>query len=140
MPVVAVLVGLQAAEFSQDRAVKGARRRATAALKGASTAQQNELLYQHGINFNETPAWQRRGISLHWEDYSKTGCDPRTGAETAAIRRRLKVNDQLPIKMSTARWSRTCSQAEGKPDPETLPKMPPHSPAAKRKAVPSAPA
>jgi len=73
-------------------------RQATAALKGASTAQQNELLYQHGINFNDIPSWQRRGISMHWEDYSKPGNDPRTGAETTAIRRRLKIDDQLPVK------------------------------------------
>jgi tRNA(His) 5'-end guanylyltransferase len=73
-------------------------RQATAAMKGASTAQQNELLYQHGINFNDIPSWQRRGISLHWEDYRKSGNDPRTGTDTIAIRRRLQINDRLPIK------------------------------------------
>jgi tRNA(His) guanylyltransferase len=70
----------------------------TAALTGASTAQQNELLYQHGVNFTDIPAWQRRGVSLYWEDYGKTGNDPRTGAETTAIRRRLTINGQLPVK------------------------------------------
>ena len=73
-------------------------RQTTAAMKGASTVQQNELLYQYGINFNDIPSWQRRGISLHWEDYRKTGKDPRTGTETIAIRRRLQIDDQLPIK------------------------------------------
>lgn len=73
-------------------------RQATAALAGASTAQQNELLYQHGINFNDVPSWQRRGIGLHWQAYRKPGNDPRTGTETVAIRRRLHINDQLPVK------------------------------------------
>lgn len=73
-------------------------RQATAALRGASTAQQNELLYRHGINFNDIPSWQRRGIGLHWQAFSKPGHDPRTGTETTAVRRRLHVNDQLPMK------------------------------------------
>lgn len=72
--------------------------KATAALEGASTADQNELLYQHGVNFNDLPAWQRRGTSLYWEDYTKAGNDPRTGAETTATRRRLKADSYLPVK------------------------------------------
>ena len=35
---------------------------ATNALSGMSTAEKNELLWQAGINFNELPAWQRRGM------------------------------------------------------------------------------
>jgi tRNA(His) 5'-end guanylyltransferase len=73
-------------------------RQATATLRGASTAQQNELLYRYGINFNDIPSWQRRGIGLYWQAYSKPGNDPRTGTETTAVRRRLHVNDQLPMK------------------------------------------
>jgi tRNA(His) 5'-end guanylyltransferase len=73
-------------------------RQATAALAGASTAEQNELLYRHGINFNDVPAWQRRGLGLRWEDYPKTGHHPRTGTPATAIRRRLRIDDQLPMK------------------------------------------
>jgi tRNA(His) guanylyltransferase len=73
-------------------------RQATAALAGASTAEQNELLYRNGINFNDVPAWQRRGLGLRWEDYPKTGHDPRTGTPATAIRRRLRIDDQLPMK------------------------------------------
>jgi tRNA(His) guanylyltransferase len=72
---------------------------ATAALAGASTAQQNELLYRHGINLNDLPPpWQRRGIGLRWQDHPKPGRDPRTGAEATAVRRRRAVDDQLPVK------------------------------------------
>lgn len=73
-------------------------RQATAALNGTGTPEQNELLYQHGINFNDVPAWQRRGIGLYWETFSKVGRDPRDGTESLTTRRRLKTDDQLPIK------------------------------------------
>lgn len=73
-------------------------RQATAALTGASTAQQNELLYQHGINFSDIPAWQRRGIGLHWQARLKPGKDPRDGTQATAIRRQLQISDELPIK------------------------------------------
>jgi tRNA(His) guanylyltransferase len=73
-------------------------RQATAALNGTGTAEQNELLFRHGINFKDVPAWQRRGIGLYWQTYRKTGHDPRSGAEAVATRRRLLVDDQLPIK------------------------------------------
>ena len=73
-------------------------RQVTADMKGATTAQQNELLYQHGINFNDTPRWQRRGTGLYWQDYQKSGNDPRTGVETIATRRTLHIDNQLPAK------------------------------------------
>lgn len=64
----------------------------------ARAAPQNELLYRHGINFNDIPHWQRRGTGLHWRDYQKTGSDPRTGIQATATRRTLPINDQLPVK------------------------------------------
>lgn len=80
-------------------------RQASAALTRASTAQQNELLYRHGTNFNDLPPWQRRGIGLRWLDYAKTGRDPRTGAEATAVRRRLFADDQLPAAGDLTRYS-----------------------------------
>jgi tRNA(His) guanylyltransferase len=73
-------------------------RQATAALTGATTSDQNELLYRHGINFNDLPSWQRRGIGLHWQESEKEGSDPRYGIKTVAIRRHLHINDDLPVK------------------------------------------
>jgi len=40
-------------------------------LDRASTSDKNELLFQQGINFNEVPAWQRRGIGLVWETFDR---------------------------------------------------------------------
>ena len=39
---------------------------ATAKIEGMSLADKNELLYQYGINFNELPNWQKRGIGVYW--------------------------------------------------------------------------
>ena len=71
---------------------------ATRLLKGQSAADQNELLFRQGINFNELPRWQRRGVGLYWEHFEKEGIDPRTGEAAAAIRRRIKTDRELPMK------------------------------------------
>jgi tRNA(His) guanylyltransferase len=74
------------------------RRQASAALDGASTADKNDLLFRHGINFNDLPAWQRRGIGLAWETYQRSGYDPVRRADVAATRRRIAVDRELPMK------------------------------------------
>lgn len=70
---------------------------ATRRLKGMSTADKNELLFQDGINFNDLPAWQKRGMGVYWEDYEKAAVDPRTGVEVPAMRRRLCRALELPV-------------------------------------------
>jgi len=70
---------------------------ATARLVGASTANQNELLFQRGINFNDLPAWQRRGVGVYWQTDTKIGVDPRTGQTAEAQRRRLHTDLELPL-------------------------------------------
>src|ERR1700761_4225298 len=49
---------------------------ATKALHKLSVAEKNELLWQRGVNFNELPLWQRRGVGLYWETYSKPAKNP----------------------------------------------------------------
>lgn len=71
---------------------------ATKRLEGVSVAQRNELLFQHGINFNEIPAWERRGIGTYWGEESFEGTDPRTGAAVSSTRRKLVVDTELPMK------------------------------------------
>ena len=39
---------------------------ATTHLSGLSVAEKNELLFRQGINFNEVPNWQKRGIGVLW--------------------------------------------------------------------------
>ena len=70
---------------------------ATAQLKGRSFAWKNELLFQHGINFNEVPLWQRRGCGLYGKDYEKPGHNPVTGKATVARRRKVFLDRELPM-------------------------------------------
>jgi tRNA(His) guanylyltransferase len=69
---------------------------ATARLSGLSTAEKNEFLFQHGINFNDLPAWQKRGSGLYWEDFTKPSLNPKSGEMMMAKRRRLHRNLDLP--------------------------------------------
>lgn len=74
------------------------RQQATATLERASTADKNELLFRHGINFNDVPAWQRRGIGLWWETYQRPGYDPVRQIEVTTTRRRINIDRELPMK------------------------------------------
>ena len=71
---------------------------ATAFLRGRSTADKNELLFQHGRNFNDLPRWQRRGVGLYWESFQRESADPRTGQAVRATRRRFKRDLELPMR------------------------------------------
>lgn len=71
---------------------------ATEKLKGVSVADRNELLFKAGINFNEIPAWERRGIAVRWASEEESGTDPRTGAVVTKVRRRAFVDYELPMK------------------------------------------
>ncbi len=63
-----------------------------------SVAQKNELLFQHGINFNDLPSWQKRGSGLCWEEYEKEAVNPMSGERVSASRRRICRNLDLPMK------------------------------------------
>ncbi len=71
---------------------------ANAVLEGQSVAFKNEFLFQHGINYNDLPSWQKRGTGLYWEDYEKVGFNPITNKEEIATRRRLKTDMELPLR------------------------------------------
>lgn len=71
---------------------------ATEALRGLSTSAKNELLFQGGINFNDLPAWQKRGSGLYWEEFARPGENPVTGERSVAIRRRICNDLELPMK------------------------------------------
>jgi tRNA(His) guanylyltransferase len=71
---------------------------ATAAMSGLSVAQKNELLFQHGVNFNDLPLWQKRGSGLYWEEYERLAENPVTGEKVTAQRRRVRRELELPMK------------------------------------------
>jgi tRNA(His) guanylyltransferase len=71
--------------------------KATTSLEGVSVAEKNELLFQHGINFNDLPSWQKRGIGVYWEEYDKPSENPLTGEKVTARRHRLRRDLELPM-------------------------------------------
>jgi len=71
---------------------------ATKRLQGLSVSQKNELLVQFGINFNELPNWQKRGIGLYWENYQKSSFNPVTQQNVTATRRQIRADFDLPMK------------------------------------------
>ena len=70
---------------------------ATAELSGKSIAFKNELLFQHGMNFNDLPAWQKRGIGIYRTQVTKKGFDPHKNQEVEYTRNELYTEYDLPI-------------------------------------------
>lgn len=71
--------------------------RASDQIEGKSTAFKNELLFTNGINFNELPNWQKRGVGLRWEEFKKEGWNPVKKQKEEAIRRKINVEMDLPM-------------------------------------------
>jgi tRNA(His) guanylyltransferase len=70
---------------------------ATGQVKGLRTAAKHDLLFAHGINYNNLPSWQKRGVGLYWEEYHKAGLNPLTQQTVETTRRRLATNQELPL-------------------------------------------
>ena len=71
---------------------------ATAKIEGISTAAKNEILFQYGINFNELPNWQKRGIGIYWKDVKKEGFNPKTNQTVLVDKRELYADYELPMR------------------------------------------
>ena len=71
---------------------------ATQTLHGMSVAAKNQLLFERGINFNELPNWQKRGIGVVWAQVDSPGTHPLTGEMTASSRRHPEVLLDLPMR------------------------------------------
>lgn len=70
---------------------------ATETLRGLSVAGKNELLFRNGVNFNDLPAWQKRGTGLYWEEHEQSGENPVIGERVVARRRRIRHDSELPV-------------------------------------------
>jgi tRNA(His) 5'-end guanylyltransferase len=71
---------------------------ATQKIEGLSTAAKNELLFSYGINFNELPNWQKRGIGFYWKEVQKEGFNPKTNEKVPMQRRELSMDMELPMR------------------------------------------
>ena len=70
---------------------------ATKEIEGKSTSFKNELLFKNGINFNDLPKWQKRGVGLYWDNFNKVGWNPVIQEEVVAQRRGIKVDMEVPM-------------------------------------------
>ena len=70
---------------------------ATRELEGKSVSYKNELLFSRGINYDQLPSWQKRGIGLWKEEYEKEGFDPISGTTVRAVRNRIAVCEESPL-------------------------------------------
>lgn len=73
-------------------------RKATKILEGKGASFKQELLFStFGVNFNDTPAWHRRGTGVYWKTYEKMGHNPITGEDVPCSRKKLVWDDDLPM-------------------------------------------
>ena len=70
---------------------------ATKEIEGKSTALKNELLFDNGINFNDLPSWQKRGIGLYWKEVDRVGWNPKKEEEVIAKRNEIEVDFEIPM-------------------------------------------
>lgn len=66
-------------------------------IDGLSNGDKNELLFSRGINYNDLPLWQRRGVGMYFKEIEKKGYNPMTKELTTCIRRSLYLEKELPI-------------------------------------------
>lgn len=93
---------------------------ATKRIEKISTADKNELLFSYGINFNEIPAWQKRGIGIYWKETAKQSFNPRLQQEVTVTRRALFTDLELPMKDAyDAFISELMSKLEERKNPAT---------------------
>ena len=70
---------------------------ATKEIEGKSKAFKNELLFDNGINFNDLPSWQKRGIGFYWKEEDKKGWNPVKKEEVITKRSTVRVDYDLPF-------------------------------------------
>lgn len=75
------------------RSGRAAYREALWLSRDAISARLRELT---GIDYDALPAWQRHGVGLYREHYEKEGVNPVTGERRMAVRRRIRVEFELP--------------------------------------------
>ena len=72
------------------------RGEATSTLKSMSVSEKNELLFQNGINYNDVPSWQKRGIGFYYKPVVVNGKNPKTGEAVKTVRTKMIVNYEIP--------------------------------------------
>jgi len=79
---------------------------ATSRMKSMTTAQKNQLLFEHGINYGHVPSWQKRGTGLVHREIRKPAVNKLTGEHVTAVRRRIEPDEDLPKGSAFIAWMR----------------------------------
>lgn len=66
-------------------------------LYGKKSSSIHELLFKRGINIAKVPAWQRRGVAVHREEYTIEGFNPFRQENTLSTRKRVVQQWELPL-------------------------------------------
>ena len=66
-------------------------------MSGISNSEKNELLFERGINYNDLPLWQKRGVGMYYRNEQREGFNPVTKEATSYTRRALHLEMELPI-------------------------------------------
>lgn len=66
-------------------------------LSGISNSEKNEILLERGINYNNLPLWQKRGVGMYYRNETREGFNPVTKETTSYTRRALHVEMDLSI-------------------------------------------
>ena len=57
----------------------------------------HNLLFENGLNINDVPVWQRRGIGLYKTKLEVNGYNPMNNVHVKSDRNRLKIDHALPL-------------------------------------------
>lgn len=79
-------------------------REATGMIEGKSVSWKNELLFSEGVNYNELPGWQKRGIGLYRSVYGRKGYNPESGQEELCTRSRIETEMELKTGEAYREW------------------------------------
>ena len=66
-------------------------------ISGISIGEKNELLFSMGVNYNDLPSWQKRGVGMFFKDVERRGFNPITKETVPCIRRELYLEEELPL-------------------------------------------
>lgn len=66
-------------------------------MAGITNSEKNEILFELGINYNNLPAWQKRGVGIYYCEEQRQGFNPKTKETTLYLRKVLYENEELPL-------------------------------------------
>ena len=74
------------------------KKEATKHIENKSIAEKNELLFSNGLNFNDLPNWQKRGIGLYWRYEENTGNNSVDSIDVKVNRNKIYIDYELPMR------------------------------------------